>query len=193
MVVTIIAISVLVFSPALSLAMEHRRISSAAKELIRIGRRARTDTFSLLRAHLLWIDTPNKKAQLLRAPINSCTLTNWTNVQSDCPSSGAPAGRCVEQLNILNIVVDPNILFYEEKLDGTKPTTPRAICFAPSGLTYSGTGSNLAAVTLSSANSSAINGGFVMTLQWQNVGPNGDASRFHRVLFPLGGTARAYR
>lgn len=203
MIVLIIAISVVAFTPGFSRAMADRRVSSAARELIRIGRRARSDTFGYLRAHLVWIDPVARQVQLLRGPTNSCALTDWVNVATDCPAAvdTVPGGRCLENLFLSAMAgSDQPIGLFEETTQGTSYSTlGRALCYAPSGVVSWGRGDDLTAATvttrLSTANSAAVAGGFIFALVNGTAAPitASVTTRTHRVLFSLGGTARSIR
>ena len=201
MVVTIIGLSAVAFAPGIGRATTDRRVSTAARELIRIGRRARADTFGYLRAHLIWITPSTGVVQLLRGATNSCTLAvaNWPDVQSDCAAPAVPGtSRCVENLSIPAITTGSTVVMYEETLVSNAPsysnTALRALCYAPNGLVYWGTGTTITTATaaLTDTNSSAVNGGFVYTLS-KGPGAPLTSTRVHRVLFPLGGTARSLR
>jgi len=197
MIVTIIGISVMAFAPGFSRAMADRRVSTAARELIRIGRRARSDTFGYLRAHLVWLSPTERRIQLLRAPTSSCLLTVWTPVSLECNSAGA---NCLEDLSLSTWSAGgAGIRLYEETRAGADvkyETKGRALCFSPSGITYYGQGTTLADATgtLSDTISDAIPGGFVYTMHAaQDEGAPTASSRVHRVLFPLGASPRSLR
>ncbi|MDB4990356.1 MAG: hypothetical protein JWN04_5534 [Myxococcaceae bacterium] len=202
-VVTIVGISTVVFAPGLGRATTDRRVSTAARELIRIGRRARSDTFGNLRAHLIWINPATGVVQLLRGATNSCTLAvaAWPGVQADCGTT--PVGqRCLENLSIPTLTRDTSVYMNEETLSAGNAVayvqTGRALCYAPNGITYWGAGADLTAATmttpLSDQNSATIRGGFVYTLHKGDTSTTPvPTSRVHRVLFPLGGTARSLR
>jgi hypothetical protein len=201
MVVMIIAVSTLAFSPGISGAMAERRVSSVARELIRLGRRARSDSFGYLRAHLIWI-VPGDSARvmLLRGPNNSCLLPKWNDIAADCPalpSSGPMAelgARCLENLFVSQISGGKAVSLREEWLDGTVAkyrSDTRALCYAPNGIVYHGTGTLAAAATgLDERNT--VNGGFVYALH-SGTGDPVSTDRVHRVLFPLGSSARTVR
>lgn len=206
MIVMIIALSVVAFTPGFSRAMADRRTSNAARELIRIGRRARADTFGYLRAHLIWIDPSAGNIQLLRGPTNSCLLTRWDLVGADCPNNAAtaPGQRCVENLFLSQIYGTAKpISMFEERISGgvvTYVTTPRALCYAPSGVVSYGSGATLNAATvtnpLATVNTAGttVGGGFVFALaNGTPTAGNPTSLRIHRILFPLGGSARALR
>jgi prepilin-type N-terminal cleavage/methylation domain-containing protein len=202
MVVAIIAASTLAFSPGISRAVADRRVSSAARELIRIGRRARADSFGYLRAHLVWITPATGRVMLLRGTNNSCLLPDWNAISADCPgtATGVRGQRCLEQV-FISAIAGPSAMAMREELVSSAgvasyATTARALCYAPSGVVYHGTGTTLgvaaAAATLSEANSATIKGGFVYTLHTGTVDPV-STDRVHRVLFPLGSSARSLR
>src|ERR1700712_1890206 len=100
-VVLIVGLSAVAFTPGLGRANTDRRVSTAARELIRIGRRARADTFGYLRAHLVWIDPTTGTVQLLRGTTNSCTLSiaGLPATQASCTTT--PLGQqCLENLSV---------------------------------------------------------------------------------------------
>lgn len=197
MIVVIVGISVTAFAPGFSRAMADRRVSLAARELIRVGRRARSDTFGYLRAHLLWI-TPNAgRVQLLRGRSNSCLLTVWKPVLDTCAT--ATRRDCLEDFTLDSLSGGGAIDMREEQLSGSNVTyvdqqKGRALCFAPSGVTYYGQGADIAGATsaLSETVSAATPGGFVYALHAGKSAPT-SSSRVHRVLFPLGASPRALR
>jgi len=192
MIVTIIGISVVAFAPGFGRAMADRQVSTAARELIRIGRRARSETFGYLRAHLLWITPASGTVQLLRGPNNSCTLSSWTQPQADCALT--PQGpRCLENLR-LGTWSTRSIALYEEASGGAFQQLNRALCYAPSGaVLYAQVGSiGDVAGALSDQAPANVGGGFVYTLHAGTSAPT-LTDRVHRVLFPLGSTARALR
>jgi Tfp pilus assembly protein FimT len=206
MIVTIIAVSVLVFMPGFSRAMADRRVSLATREVIRVGRRARAETFGYLRAHLLWIDPSRRVVQLMRAPTNSCALTNWGSVSGDCKSDGtADAQRCVENLYLSMLSgTQRTISIFEEQVAGSVTSyseTGRALCFQPSGVMMYGSGTTVANATAALASDNvvsgtgAVGGGFVFGLLEGASKPSSAnaAQRLHRVLFPMGGSARSLR
>ncbi|MET0286229.1 MAG: type II secretion system protein [Polyangiales bacterium] len=206
MIVAIIGISTMVFTPGFSRAMADRKVSLAARELIRVGRRARADTFGYLRSHLLWINPSARTVQLLRGPTNSCTLVNWSEVVGDCGTGLANnQHRCVENLWMSDLSGTRTISIFEETISGgstTYSTTGRALCFQPSGVMMYGSGANLATAsaptTLQRDNISGnggVNGGFIFSLlDGANAPTSSDTSkRVHRVLFPMGGSPRSMR
>lgn len=185
-IVTIIGISITAFAPGFGRAMADRRVSNAARELIRLGRRARSDTFGLLRAHTLWLQPANGTAQLLRAPTNSCLLTVW----ADCAASPQ---TCVENVSLTG--ASARVAYREELVSGAIGSANRAICFAPSGIVYfnPATQTTVAAAAATFSDQNTVNGGLVYALYPSNMDPTKPTTRMHRVLFPLGATPRALR
>jgi type II secretory pathway pseudopilin PulG len=203
MIVMIIGVSVMAFTPGFSRAMADRRVSLATREVIRVGRRARADTFGYLRAHLVWIDPSLGIVQLLRGPTNSCTLASWGTVASDC-ATALPGQRCLENLVLSNLSGQTRaISVFEEVINSGSTaysTVGRALCFHPSGVMMYGSGATVAAATasLQSDNVSGtggVNGGFIFSLLAGTSQPSSAnaAQRVHRVLFPMGGSARSLR
>lgn len=197
MIVAIIGISVTAFSPGFSRAMAARRVSMAARELIRVGRRARSDTFGYLRAHLIWITPAAGRVQLLRGRTNSCLLTVWKPVLDTCAT--ATRRDCLEDFTLDSMAGGGTITMYEEIYAGADvkyvdQAKGRALCFAPNGVTYYGQGADIATATaaLSETISTDIPGGFVYALHTGTGEPTKDM-RVHRVLFPLGASPRALR
>jgi prepilin-type N-terminal cleavage/methylation domain-containing protein len=198
MVVMIIAASVLAFAPGFGKAMADRRVSTATRELIRIGRRARSDTFGYLRAHLLWVQPESRRVQLLRGPTPSCRNTDWENIQPDCPANANEMAkqRCLENVDFGSWVQGEKLALREEYLNGNKPayrTTNRAICFAPTGQVFHARDNSLANARATLSDLNSVNGGVVFTLHAGTSDPIIPPDLVHRVLFPLGGTPRVLR
>lgn len=198
MVVMIIAISVVAFAPGFGRAMANRRVSTAARELIRIGRRARSDTFGYLRSHLIWIQPANRRVQLLRGTTPSCTAPPWAAIQTDCAATGTgmSAQRCLENVDFGDWSPNDDIALREELLNAgavSYSAVNRAICFAPSGQVFLARNNSLdvAADALSDLNT--VSGGVVYTLHAGTADPVAGTDLIHRVLFPLGSTPRALR
>lgn len=197
-VVMIIAVSVISFAPGFGKALADRSVSQATRELIRLGRRARSDTFGYLRAHLLWIQPASLRIQLLRGPTQSCTTAPWATIQTDCPAStlAVKSQRCLENVSLPDMTREWSIAMREEFLTGGEPayrTTNRAICFAPSGQMFMALNNSLADATNALSDLNTVNGGVVYTLHLGTSDPVEPPDLVHRVLFPLGGTPRALR
>jgi prepilin-type N-terminal cleavage/methylation domain-containing protein len=200
MVVAIIAASTIAFAPGIGRAVADRRVSSATRELIRIGRRARSDSFGYLRAHLIWIVPASGRVMLLRGPNNSCLLPTWSTIAADCPSTaaGVPGPRCLEQVFLSSIGGPTPIAMNEETLSGAGvaaySSVPHALCYASSGVVYQAAGSDLTVATAALSDLNNVNGGVVYTLHTGiSTSTPVSTDRVHRILFPLGSSARALR
>jgi prepilin-type N-terminal cleavage/methylation domain-containing protein len=198
MVVAIIAASTLAFAPGIGRAVADRRVSSATRELIRIGRRARSDSLGYLRAHLIWITPDTGRVMLLRGPNNSCLLSDWSAISADCPGTAtAKLGpRCLEQVFVSALGGPTAIAMYEETLAGAGVAgysqSAHALCYASSGVVYHAPGTTLATASGGLTDLNDVNGGLVYTLH-TGSGPPVSTDRVHRILFPLGSSARALR
>lgn len=191
-VVAIISASVLAFAPGISRAMRDQAVSTAARELIRIGRRARSETFGYLRAHLIWITPSTGRVQLLRAPTNSCLLTAWADSQTDCTADASKrGGRCLEDVSITNWTSRTTISLYEDAGNDSYNQLSRALCYAPNGVVSHAQVSDISKVA-SGLLETTTGGGFVYALL-TGTSPPTSSSRVHRVLFPLGGSPRGMR
>lgn len=193
MVVLIIGTSVLAFAPGISRAMSDRRVSMAARELIRIGRRARADSIGYLRAHLLYISPGTSTVQLLRGPTNSCRFAEWNRIHEDC---AAKRPRCVENMSFASSTFSAGGEHIGVREQGATDTefsrTARALCYQPNG-TVLHSRAALASVNRDLSESNAgVNGGFVYAIYNGSDDPT-PAMRVHRVLFPLGGSARSWQ
>jgi prepilin-type N-terminal cleavage/methylation domain-containing protein len=198
MVVAIIGISMLAFAPSFGKAMADRRISTATRELIRIGRRARSDTFGYLRAHLLWVQPEAARIQLLRGPTQSCTAPLWATIQSDCTAdtNEPSAQRCLENIDLTKSTSGDKIALREELIVGGRPaysSVSRAICWAASGQVFMASNNALATAASALSDSNTVSGGVVFTLHSGEDDPVIPPDTVHRVLFPLGSTPRALR
>lgn len=198
MVVMIIAISVVAFAPGFGRAMANRRVSTAARELIRIGRRARSDTFGYLRSHLIWIQPSQGRVQLLRGTTPSCTAPPWAAIQADCAANAnaMSAQRCLENVDFGEWSPSDDISLREEQL-GTGGVgysdVSRAICFAPSGQVFLASNNALGTAAGALSDVNTVFGGVVFTLHLGVGDPVAGTDLIHRVLFPLGSTPRALR
>jgi prepilin-type N-terminal cleavage/methylation domain-containing protein len=192
-VVTIIGLSVVAFAPGFSRAMAEREVSFATREILRIAKRARTESLGYRRAYLMYVnpgasDSDAPRVQLLRAPNNSCVAQAWDTLQATCdtPAIGRP---CVEDVDFGSDVNFSSSGFtvraLEEATDGSTSSQDRALCWAPNGLVYTRSPAVLTTPLAETNASNTVNGGVLFKLSlWQDGGQIG---RDHRVLIPLGG------
>jgi prepilin-type N-terminal cleavage/methylation domain-containing protein len=191
-VVTIIGLSVLAFAPSFSRAMAEREVSFATREILRVAKRARSESLGYRRAYLMFIDPGDDPAaaplvQLLRAGNNSCVAQNWAALQATC---GTPNSQCVENLDFghdVNLSTSGfTVRAREEAVGGGFATESRALCWAPNGLLYTRSPADLASQLAESDAINTVNGGVLYNLSLFQDGSQ--VGRSHRVLIPLGGS-----
>jgi prepilin-type N-terminal cleavage/methylation domain-containing protein len=194
-VVSIIGISAAVAAPAFSRAMADNRAGQATRELVRMGRRARSETAAYLRAHLLWIQPAvnGGTISLIRGSTNSCLTQNWSAsyLAGECGVLGSP---CLENVDLgaaqYNGVYATEMMF-EPTGGGAVTPTATALCYAPNGVVWHDQGGNLAGLNLSDANTNPnARGGFRFVVRMMDE--DGDLRGVvRRMIFPLGAAARS--
>jgi hypothetical protein len=181
------------FAPSFSRAMAEREVSFATREILRIAKRARTESLGYRRAYLMYVnpgasDDIAPIVQLLRAPNNSCVAQAWDAMQDTCdtPSPGSP---CVENENFADVSYSTSgftVRALEEAVGGGTSPNDRAMCWAPNGMMYTRSPANLTAQLAEANSNNTVNGGIVYRLAlYQDSAAVG---RAHRVLIPLGGS-----
>jgi len=205
-VVTIIGVGAAMSAAGVADAFSESRASRAARELVRLGRRARSDAMGYLRAYMVWIQPGANRVTLLRAWSSSCTNENWDGRMTNpamgglgCGGVGVPipqASACVEQVRFTDALYSNDAFRAQVRLDvaGVPTATNVAICYAPSGAMYTQRPANLAAVgpaTLTPQN--AVNQG-ALRFWIQRVDGGGAQVGVRRlVLFPQGAPPRLER
>lgn len=190
-VVTIIGLSVVAFSPGITRAIAEREVSTATREVLRIAKRGRTEALGFRRAYLMWVrpgtaDSVAPIVQLLRAETPSCVTQAWDTLQATC---GTPGSACVENRDFN---LDANfatrgftVRMVEEDLAGNPSSNNRAICWAPDGVVYTATMSTLSTGLTIGAAQNTVNGAVVYRFRLfqdgEAIGPP------HRLMLPLGG------
>ena len=191
-VVTIIGISVLAFSPSFSRAMAEREVSFVTREILRIAKRARTEALGYRRAYLMYVNPGSSDdlapvIQLLRAPNNSCVAQAWDSLQTHCdtPTPGSP---CVENVDTGGVSLSSTgftVRALEVATDGSTSSDDHALCWAPNGLVYTRSPANLGTRLAETNADNTVNGGVLFKLSLYQNGEQ--VGRDHRVLIPLGG------
>lgn len=212
-VATIISIMALAFQPAFSKSMADKRTVSAAAEVVRIGRRARSESVGLQRAYLMAVQPGagvqgTGVVQLLRGNSLHCALEDWSVHAATCTANPVPGSACPENLN-LNVAPwyrSPfgirlrtiNIGAGQEVGPGPAAALKGggggivSICYEPSGLTHWSTAALGGAMTFSQlASGAAAGGGFMFAV---GLVADGTVVGVPIMLsFPLGGTPRRLR
>jgi prepilin-type N-terminal cleavage/methylation domain-containing protein len=191
-VVTIIGLSVLAFAPSFSRAMAEREVSFATREILRIAKRARSESLGYRRAYMMVIDPGASDdqaptVQLLRAGNNSCVAQNWAALQATC---GTLNGQCVEDVDLNGNANFSTRGFtvrgLEEAVGGAVSSESRALCWAPNGLVYTRSPADLGTQLGETNANNTVNGGVVYKLSLFQDGS--EVGRAHRVLIPLSGS-----
>jgi prepilin-type N-terminal cleavage/methylation domain-containing protein len=208
-VVVIIGIGAALAAPGFADARSEQRASRAAFDLIRIGRRARADTAAQLKAHLVWVETnlsgvPNDtRISLVEGTSSSCTNQNWTALL-DVAQANGPCGSlnstCLEQFRFQpvdgNDFASAAIQLRVDVADAVgNPTQPNlAICYAPTGLMFTGQANTLALATAIGTFSSNNTGNGGIRFRLTRRAPDGTQIGVPRwVLFPQGAPPRSSR
>jgi prepilin-type N-terminal cleavage/methylation domain-containing protein len=191
-VVTIIGMSILAFAPGFTRAMAEREVSFATREILRLAKRARTESLGYRRAFLMYVqpgtaDTDVPVLQLLRAPNNSCVAQAWDTMQAQC---GTANSQCVENIDLATNVSYSTRGFtvraLEEAVDGTTSGADRALCWAPNGVVYTRSPALLSTRLAETDAANTVSGGVLYRLALFQDGAA--IGRAHRVLIPLGGS-----
>jgi len=169
-VVSIIGISALAFTPGIMRAIATQEKEQAVRMVALTAAQARTNSMIQRRAYLMWVqyggsDTVAPKVQVLRAATSSCISQNWVAMQAQCGAAHED-GTIVNGTSITHLKscvanfdfgTDTrystrgfNIRAVEEVTNGSEVSTNRAICFSPDGVIY--TSNALTMTTLNSYN-----------------------------------------
>lgn len=177
-VVTIVGIGAAMSASGIATAFSEDRARRATRELVRLGRRARSETVRYRVAHMVWIETAAgvNRASILRGTGPNCTNEAW-------------AGNMV--LELLDLA-DPNGSYAQ---DGTPARfvlqggiNNIAICYSPTGLMWSATPANLGAAA-AALNQASGPGAFTIDVVRRDS-LNAQQGVARHVLFPQGGSAR---
>jgi prepilin-type N-terminal cleavage/methylation domain-containing protein len=194
-VISIIGMSLWAAAPAFSRAFAENRAAEAVRELVRIGRRARSETAAYRRAHLVWLEpaVAGGTVSLVRGRTTSCLNEDW-NAQLTLAACGDAGAPCAESVSFSDARYQGTYAteFLFEPTDGGAVTpTATALCFTPMGSVYHDQPATLSAVSLSDANNNAdARGGYRFVVRMlDSAGELHGAVR--RVLFPLGAPARS--
>lgn len=199
-VVSIIGISAAAAAPAFSRAMAENRASQAVRELVRMGRRARSETAAYLRAHLVWIQPAANggTVSLIRGRTNSCLLENWNNLFTTTGPCGGAGAACLETVSFADEQyrgVYFTEMMFEPMVSGIMQppaSTATAICYTPSGVVLHDQPGSLGAVNLREANNNnSAPGGYRFVIRLLDE----DGKRHglvRRMVFPLGAAARGW-
>jgi prepilin-type N-terminal cleavage/methylation domain-containing protein len=180
-VVAIIGITAAIAAPAIGRAIASSRADRAVHDIIRIGRRGRSESIAYGRAYLLRVTTTGTGGVQLWRGSSSLCRQDWATIVSagNCVSPAAPDGNCVDYMDAGMYVADPFVLTIAQ------PVTPAVeLCFQSNGET----------VTRASGSAGAFapppNGLVVITAALSS--PEG-ADPLRGAVFPAAGAPRIQR
>lgn len=200
-VVAIVGLGTALSAAGVADAISENRANRAARELVRVGRRARSDAMGYMRAYMLWAEPAQNRITLLRSWASNCANENWNNRLTVAASGGLGCGAlgtaipqasaCVEQVRFTDPAFSNDAYASRIDLDvvGAPVATNVAICYNPNGLMFTDQPANLAAVALTSDNVNA--GALRFWVRRMSAGVQQGVQRF--VLFPQGAPPRVER
>ncbi len=180
-VVLIIGIGAAMSASGIANAFSEDRARRATRELVRLARRARSDTVQYRIAHLVWLQTGNglNQASIQRGTGPSCTNEAWAGTLTmellNLAAAGGPYAQ--DAFPAQMAIADQN----------NAVVTTMAICYSPTGLMFTATPANLAAAGAALAVDGQESGGGGVRVDITRLNSGGVA---RHVLFPQGGSAR---
>ncbi len=194
-VIAIIGIGAALAAPAISTAMAERRASQASLDVVRLARRARSETMAFGRASLLRFNNfgsagSQGSLRMFRGRTPSCRTSNWDAAVGGIPpiiSGFCPASSmCVDLVDLSDTKYDTGTHTVELRAPGT---SNHDICYEPNGammFRYAG------GAWLDNNAATADNaGGIRMHVQRKVSGVVEGSDRW--IVFPWGGTPRILR
>ena len=201
-VVTIIGVSVVAFTPGFKLAMIQREASAATRDMVRLGRRAMSEA-SMGAAHLVWID-PNggtdgaPRYQLLRGQHRQLHRSGlghhpghvWRSLPACLEPALASRRAPTAVLSTWTTAATTTSWATGVELQIT-PTASQAICYTPRGSVFTASG---AAMPASSAlQQNIVGGGLLFTLVVRRTADSVSLGPPRNVLFASGSSPRVLR
>ncbi len=219
-VVTIIGISLMAFAPSFARSFADRRCATATMELVRMGRRARSEAIGLQRAMLVHINygrapTQTARMRLLRGNVTRCDVEDWNARQNDCPANPElerTSSACMESADLSNsrwfhapFAVTVAMWPANQTQQTTSPedlvrgvagggSGTMAICYEPSGIVRWSAGALGLGMNFSTLNAgAAAGGGLLFAVGLWDRSENELSGVPRVVLYPLAGTPRRLR
>ncbi len=190
-VVTIIGLGTAMSAAGVGDTFSDMRAMRAARELVRLGRRAVSESSQYMRAYMVWVQPTLDRVSLIRGTGWSCTNENWDAQFTAAPGlCGAAASPCIEQ-----VVFPPDDSFGPQiDFDGVggPVATDTAFCYAPNGEMFSAQpGGGLVGIGAVLNNANVGLGGFRFAVRRMAGTEQRGVTRY--VLFPQGGAPRVMR
>lgn len=186
-VVVIIGIGAAMSAGGIANAFSEDRARRATRELVRLSRRARSDTVLFRVSHLMWLETGAgvNSATILRGTGPSCTNETWNTALN------------VERLNL----ADPNDTYAQDAwparmrvFSNTNTTTEvasLAVCYSPTGMMWSW--SSVASAALDATTGALLTQASGLGGYRVDIVRTGGGGVDRHVIFPQGGSARVMR
>lgn len=186
-VIMLVSGSAALAAPAIGAAMAERRVAQAHLDVLRIGRRARSEALALGRAHLLRFSTTSNpgdhgRFRLYRGTTSSCTTTNWATVTA---AADCVAPECIDDVNLGDSDYRTSATSFVH-MRGSPDNALVDLCYTSSGAMRH----RVSAVAPFSDqnNTNGVAGGYIFTLQSKRSGTLQGVQR--SIVFPLGGAPR---
>jgi prepilin-type N-terminal cleavage/methylation domain-containing protein len=209
-VATVIGVSVIAFTPSFIFAMADRRASSAALEVSRVGRRARSEALGTQRAHLVWIRPGfggTGAIQLFRGLSAQCDIQPWLTLSGTCPAVGTDNVGCLENidLNDTHWFHSPFQIRLRTIRAGRENALPAVLtdpeeigttglCYEPTGTTQWMVGALADPTVFNTLNAGAAAGGALLySVGLFNLTSNSVVGTPRVIAYPLGSTPRKLR
>ena len=128
-VVAIIGITAAIAAPAIGRAIASSRADRATHDIIRIGRRARSEAIAYGRAYLMRMSATGTCIQLWRGRTSLCRQ-DWSAITSagNCQVPDAPDGNCADYLDAAMYSDSPYVLTLSQTV-----APLQELCFLPGG------------------------------------------------------------
>jgi prepilin-type N-terminal cleavage/methylation domain-containing protein len=186
-VIALVSGSAALAAPAIGAAMAERRASQAHLDVLRIGRRARSEALALGRAHLLRFTNASSpgdhgRVRLYRGTTSSCATTNWTAVTA---TAECVAPECIDDVNLGDSDYRSSATNFVH-MRGSPDNAVIDLCYTSSGMMWHRV--SAAAAFSDQNNTNGVSGGYLFTIQRKRSGSFQGVQR--SVVFPLGGAPR---
>ncbi|HJK97652.1 MAG TPA: prepilin-type N-terminal cleavage/methylation domain-containing protein, partial [Polyangiaceae bacterium LLY-WYZ-14_1] len=134
-VVAIIAVAATLAVPAVQSGTANRKVNEAALDVVRMARRARSESVAYGRAHLLVFDAANDGTLTLWRGVNGqCNGNDWVQVQAT-GACGTAGSMCLEQVAMSDTQYRRGT--HQVRMQWSPVSqAPAQLCYAPSGALF---------------------------------------------------------
>jgi Tfp pilus assembly protein FimT len=183
--VGIIGISVSLAAPAVQQVMANRRSQEVSLELVRLGRRARSEAMAYGRAHLLRFsasaDSGHGRIDLYRGINNGCNTNDWTFLTGG-PACGEDDSMCIDSVTTGAFSKATSTVYL------TSATyTALDLCYSANGVMMWRTSTSARFSDIPPSGTNTFDFSFAQKVDGKVVGVS------RPVIFPMGGLPRTQR